>query len=110
MAPESLLLLKQDGYTPAAGETYTITFAADGSLTFASVLTDYKSGKYADEHGKWCLEHDVSIDNDTKRANALKVVTTRSETMGFADNKGKVVLWTWYGDPDEGHCIDYVRE
>ena len=110
MTPQSLALLKRDGYTPAAGETYTIIFAADGSLKFASVLPEFKSGNYVTTPGTWALKHDVSVDNETKRTNCLNVSWSRWEKASFAFENGKLILWTWYGDPDTGEYIDYVRE
>lgn len=110
MTPQSLALLKRDGFTGASGETYTITFADDGTLKFASVLPDFEGGKFVTTSGTWALRHDVSVDNETRRANCLDVVWNRAEKASFAFESGKLILWTWYGDPDRGEHIDYVRD
>ncbi len=110
MTSKSLAMLKRDGYKPGANETYTITFAADGSLTFASVLPEFQGGNFITTSGKWTLKHDVAIDNETKRTNCLDVDWTRREQMSFAQEDGKLVLWTYYGDPDSCEFIDYVKD
>jgi hypothetical protein len=114
MTAASLQLLKRDGYVPSPGETQTITFNADGSLAFASVLDDFKAGTYNTCSGMWKLNHDKTIDNETVRANAINIELKRTSdthlrTLSLAEVGGKLRLWNFYGDPDSWEFIEYER-
>lgn len=111
MTPDSLSLLRHDGFAVKSGQTYTITFAADGSLVFKSVQPEGPSGVYRDANGDWTLQHNVPIDNETKRTNCLNLnLSGFFFNMSFSHEDGKLKMWTYYGDPDEGKYLIYERQ
>ena len=114
MTAASLRLLQRDGYVASPGETQTITFKADGSLAFASVLDQFEGGTLTTCNGTWRLDHDKTI-NNLRRANVVDVELqltrnhTYLRTLSLAEEGGKLRLWDSYGDPDLWEFIEYER-
>jgi hypothetical protein len=115
MTATSRLLLQRDGYVETPGQTYTITFHPDGSLHFASVVDNTKSGTFFDCPGTWKLQHDTTIDNSVVRANVLQLELRRPKDLylmklSLAEENGRLRLWSFYGDPDSWEFMEYERQ
>jgi hypothetical protein len=115
MTTASRQLLKRDGYAELPGQTYTITFNPEGTVKFASVLDHFKGGTNIECGGRWNLYHEKTIGNEIVRANALDLHLNRADgpytrTLSFAEEGGKLRLWSFYGDPDSWEFIEYERQ
>ena len=114
MTEASLKLLQRDGYTPSADQPLTITFAADGSLAFASVLEHAEGDACVQHGGKWHLRYDTEAKNVVPKANTIELEMMRPDDTFFSElslteHAGKLRLWDYYGDPDAWEFIEYER-
>ncbi len=111
----SLALLQRDGFVADPTHAYTITFNVDGTLRFASVIDDFRSGRYFDVPGTWTLEHNTNGNSNVHKANALSLRievpgSTNNRYLNFAEENGKLQLWNYYGDPDSWEFMEYERD
>ena len=112
LSPDSARLLESDGFIANSGQTLTISFASNGSLAFHSVLEHDGKAVYHDDNGSWELQHDVPVDNESARANCVRV-NLRALSYTFPLSvayEGKFKLWTYYGDPGRGTQLVYERD
>jgi hypothetical protein len=114
MTKASQDLLKRDGYVELVDQPYTITFNNDGSLKFTSVLDDVRGGTFTNCLGKWKLDHDRTVDDETPRANVVELQLLRPNDRYFrklalTEVDEHVRLWNYYGDPDAKEYIEYER-
>jgi hypothetical protein len=64
MTPAAKGILDRDGVTGATGQPYTITFNADGTVTFASVFDDFEGLPGV----QWCVAPRTRHDGRQQRA------------------------------------------
>jgi hypothetical protein len=114
MTDASRQLLLRDGYAEQPEQSYTIMFINDGTVKFNSVLDDVKGGTYTNCLGRWRLDHDRTVDNETPRANVIELQLLRTNDRYFrklalTEEDEQVRLWNFYGDPDAKEYIEYER-
>ena len=114
MTTNSLALLTRDGFRSDPAHTYTITLRKDGTCLFQSVEEFAHKGTYISASGVWKLGHDIKRGENAKVKNLLQMEldvarSTHFRDLGFARKDGALVLWEFYGDPDEWEFIEYAR-
>jgi hypothetical protein len=114
MTEASRQLLLRDGYVEVPNQSYTITFINDGTVKFASVVDDVRGGTFTNCLGRWRLDHDRTIDNETPRANVIELQLLRTSDRYFrklalTEEDEQIRLWNFYGDPDSKEYIEYER-
>lgn len=114
MTTNSLALLTRDGLHSNPAHSYTITFQKDGSCSFRSVEEFAHKGTYVSASGVWKLGHEVKRGENAKVKNLLQMElnvegSTHFHHLCFAREHGVLVLWEFYGDPDEWEFIEYAR-
>ena len=108
LSPASLAFLIRDGFDASATASYQIAFATDGELVFQSVLAEFRGGLFVDVEGTWTLRHNTDIKNQLQLVLALPA--RRHElTLNVGTQDGHLVLWDFYGDPDEWEFLTYQR-
>lgn len=114
MTPDSLTLLKRDGFRSEPAHAYTITLNADGTFRFASVVDGFHGLRYVDVKGTYVLEHDTNGNSNIHKKNVLKIMiraegASQDCYLNFAEEDGSLLLWSYYGDPDLWEFIEYER-
>ena len=115
LTSQSLGQLTRDGYIVDPSHALSITFHADGTLEFASVMDGISGwGTYVEGLGNWALEHDTSGDSNIEKMNALRLDIGGAEVidrryLNFAEEDGQLLLWNYYGDPDSWEFMEYER-
>lgn len=112
LTSDSMKLLARDGYNGPSNQTHHISFLADGTCEFQTVLDGFKGGTHYNAKGKWVLEKDTMGDSNVKVRNAIRMelklpTTTYLRYLNFDRRKGKLVLWSFYGDPDSWEFMEY---
>jgi hypothetical protein len=114
MTTNSLALLTRDGFRSDPAQTYTITFRKNGTCLFQSVEEFAQKGTYVSASGVWKLGHDIKPGGNAKVKNLLQMEldvdrATHFRDLGFTREHGVLMLWEFYGDPDEWEFIEYAR-
>jgi hypothetical protein len=116
LTEKSLRTLERDGFRRDPGHAYTIVFAPNNVCRFASVDTflDLDKPTYVDARCTWTLEHDVRDSNDRRIPNQMKLEVNGPKgpfawDFGFARDDGTLVLWEFYGDPDQWEFLEYAK-
>src|ERR1051325_10709789 len=73
MTGESLLQYRLDKFSPDPSHLYTLTFRADGTCSFASILNNGYGGTYLVADGTWQLEHDTHGADCRAARNAISI-------------------------------------
>jgi hypothetical protein len=109
LAPGSLKLAVRDGYVPPKDANHQITFLADGTCRFASFVPFGRRTYYVSATGTWELAHDKDFEGNSKGIkNTLDIlVQSAGWTMYFTEENGKVILWDFWGDPDQWEFTKY---
>ena len=112
LTDESLRNLERDGFRRDPSHRYTITFNADHSCAFASVI-QFDGVEYDEAPCTWSLAHDVELSYGSV-ANLLRFEISRkgtplSTSLSFAREDGVLILWEYYGDPDQWDFLEYTR-
>ncbi|MEM6855227.1 MAG: hypothetical protein AAF593_12540 [Planctomycetota bacterium] len=113
LTEESLELLTRDGFVPASN-SYTLTFHADGSLQFDSIIDEFRGGTYRSSQGTWRLAHNTMGDSNVEKTNVIEIQlrsgqAVQHRTLNFDEEDGQLVLWNYYGDPDSLEFMEYQR-
>ncbi len=92
-----------------------IKLLADGSCEFSSIYSVNYSLVHLESKGKWVLEHDTTGDSNYKKKNALRLDMESSQFasntyLNFTQDNGKLLLWSFYGDPDSFDLIEYHKQ
>lgn len=116
LTQDSLRLLTRDKFRSDPSHLYTITFRLDGTCTFASVSDEFQGGTYTVVDGTWRLEHDTTGDSNLRKRNAIQMKLrpksdhTVERYLNFdRDKRKQLILWNYYGDPDQWEFIEYIR-
>jgi len=114
LTTDSMGYLVRDGFKKPENQTNQITFLADGTCLFHAVLDDFKSGTHYEATGTWKLEKDTTGDSNVKKKNAIRMelvlpTTTYLKYLNFDRRKGRLVLWSFYGDPDSWEFMEYEK-
>jgi hypothetical protein len=112
MSPESYALFRRDGYSGATPQSHTIQFRADGTCRFASVRFEVGgAAAFLESGGAWQLEHAGGSPHNRLRLrlHPRPNFSDESELLFTRDVFNALRLWTYYGDPDEGEFVEYVR-
>jgi hypothetical protein len=109
LTSNSLASVRVDGFTPTINEEIGITVRSDGS--YSSHLISFPWGRKntverEDSQGKWSL--DYSPTNDFKNSLILRSSRGAVSSLFVVLDSQRMVLWTYWGDPDAG--IDLVFE
>ncbi|HUU42711.1 MAG TPA: hypothetical protein VMX57_02970 [Planctomycetota bacterium] len=93
-----------------------MTINSDGTIAFASVLelSDPWEYRYTTAAGTWKLEHDTARGSNVTTKNTLSLdMRTAGKTvyhyLYFAEDRGPLLLWNYYGDPDSWEFLEYTR-
>jgi hypothetical protein len=108
-------LLVRDGFRSDPTNRCTIMFNADGTCFFHSVESFGGTNRYFSGGGTWRLEHDTQGDSNIKKKNAVRLELPvngerKIQYWNFAKEKGVLILWNSYGDPDEWEFLEYERD
>ena len=114
LTPGSMSLLVRDGYKVSDLQTNQIVFQTDGFCAYHTVLDEFKGGKHYEATGKWALENDTMGDSNVRKKNAIRMElvlqsTTHLRYLNFDRRNGKLVLWSFYGDPDSWEFMEYEK-
>ena len=111
---ESLALLARDGFKVNSSQLFSIQFVTNGVCIFQSVADSFKGGVYHDVRGTWSLEHDTTGSSNIKTKNAIRMElplpnTTSLRYLNFEKRDGRLILWSYYGDPDLNEFMKYKK-
>lgn len=116
LTPASLALLVRDGFKPPAKQNNRITFRADGTCDFHSILESLGNDAHCgvEVTGKWALEKDTMTDSNVPKKNTIRMELALPSTvhityLNFDRRDGQLVLWSYYGDPDSWEFMEYTR-
>jgi hypothetical protein len=117
MTTKSLGLFARDGFRSEPAQTYTITFHKDGTCVFHSIehSASAPKGTYILASGVWKLAHDVKRGANVMVKNAVQTELNVGGTTVFRDwdftrEDGVLMLWDFYGDPDQWEFIEYAHD
>lgn len=89
---------------------HTITFSADGTCRYRSVLQ--MPARYLDAYGEWEItptaddpkgsEVDVSLEIDGDGTYML--------SLDLREESGELIFWEFWGDPDSWRFLEYKRK
>ncbi len=70
---------------------------------------------YHDVSGRWTLERDSTSGSNLTRKNVLAITLiepemTISTSLDFDREEGKLVLWSFLGDPDSWEFMEYTKD
>jgi len=108
---ESLRDIKTDSDAKSVDgprDIYQIEFRGDGTLTYRSLLQ--MPTRHVDAKGRWKL---VPL-SERKAGNELSVLLdldggSYGFSLDFTEEKGKLLLWTFFGDPDSWRLEMYEK-
>lgn len=89
---------------------HEIVFRADGTCRFRSI-DEWGPARveYLDTEGTWKLVHYPPFGGETK-ANEIQIaIAMRGVNFNLADEKHRLHLWQYWGDPDEWLFLDYEK-
>ena len=94
---------------------FKLTALDRSALSELGVRTLYvRGGTFTNCLGKWKLDHDRTVDDETPRANVVELQLLRPNDRYFrkfalTEVDEHVRLWNYYGDPDAKEYIEYER-
>ena len=108
-------IIAQDKPSGTRPEKCHLKLNRDGTCEFDSVYGSYSSFAYRKTTGTWALEHDTDGNSNVRKKNAIAFDMQSREFAGnmylnITENKGKLILWEWHGDPDSCEFIEYEKE
>jgi len=110
LIPQTLEILKLDGYAPASAIAYEIIFREDGTCDFRSIVASWKTAKYFNAHCSWKLLHDSSKRNKKVIKNIVYLQIKDDGILFYlAEENGHLFLWDFWGDPDDWELIKYEK-
>jgi hypothetical protein len=99
-----------DRYEDASAKVHKITFNADGTCHYQSVLQ--MPTRYVDAHGTW----EIGSDPDNPRGSVIDI-RLKSDAEGtymfsldLKEDSGELILWEFWGDPDSWRFLEYNRK
>ena len=111
LASHTMELAKNDGYAPPVGSTHEIVFRADGTCQFSSITEFGHKVDFLDAAGTWKLEHDTGIPSQKKRKNEVSIrIKDRGISLYLIEERGHLLLWDFWGDPDEWTLLRYEKK
>ena len=111
LVSRTLEIASRDGYAPAAGTPHEISFREDGTCVFRSITEFGQKADYLDARGSWKLEHDTGMPSEKKRKNEVSIrIKDREISLYLTEEKGQLLLWEFWGDPDSWEFIKYERK
>ena len=114
LTADSMKLLERDGYNRVSNAPNVVVFLADGTCTFNTVLDEFKGGTHYNVQGKWVLERDTMGDSTIRKKNAIRMdlkspATTYQKYLNLDRRGGRLILWSFYGDPDSWEFMEYEK-
>jgi hypothetical protein len=111
LLPKSLDVVKKDaGYSPAEGTPHDIIFRADGSCHFRSIDEGGPvRAEYFDTEGTWKLVHHPAFGGESKENEVQIVIGVSGINFNLAEEKRRLHLWQFWGDPDEWQFLEYEK-
>jgi hypothetical protein len=115
MTSKSLGLLTRDGFRSEPAHAYMISFNKDGTCLFQSVEAFVQKGRYISASGVWKLGHEVKRGSNVRVKNVIQMELnvdggTHFRDLSFTREAGVLILWEFYGDPDQWEFIEYARD
>jgi hypothetical protein len=110
LAEHTLRIAKRDGYVPSESTPHQIVFRTDGTCDFQSITEFGHKAEYRDSRGSWKLEHDTGMPREKKKKNEVVIrIKDRGISLYLTEEKGRLVLWDFWGDPDEWELLRYEK-
>ena len=110
LIPQTLEIMKRDGNAPTSAMTYEIIFRKDGTCDFRSIVAFWKTAKYFNGHCSWKLLHDSGKRNKKVIKNRVYLqVKDNSIWFYLTEENGRILLWDFWGDPDDWELIKYEK-
>jgi len=115
MTTNSLSLLTREGFRSEPAHSYTIQLHKDGTCLFQSVEAFATKGTYISASGIWKLGHDIKRGDNARVKNVIQMEldvggVTHFADLNFTRQDGVLMLWEFYGDPDQWEFIQYARD
>ncbi len=105
---ESLNLAKKEGYAPSVGASHGLDIRADGSCHYRSI------GSYPihfEEHeGFWSIRPAPEEDKIYELYISTKEDGGFVFSVSFTEEMGKLVIWEYLGDPDNGTYLKFDKQ
>src|SRR4051812_43419987 len=73
LTPQTIAVVKRDGYAPSPATAHEIIFREDGTCDFRSITGFAHNIDYLDDHGSWKLAHDTSMPDEKKKKNEVSI-------------------------------------
>lgn len=106
---DSLAHLVRDGYVVDPNVKYQIVFREDGTMSYDSTYSESYNIKNIKADGRYFISR--NDDGVTKLGiNLLFDGMENGHTISIAEEDGRLVLWTVYGDPDMWEFIEYTKK
>lgn len=110
LTPPSLALARRDGYDGGTGRAHEIVLHQDHVCEFRSLVQSARSVEYLATRGTWQLARDTGSPGGKKRKNELQIrVGPRLVRFYLSEEKGRLLLWNFWGDPDLWELTRYEK-
>lgn len=110
LTTNSLKSAMTDGFAPSNDEQVVITVRSNGSYSFHTIFPRWDGARRVvdreDQEGRWSL--DFSPKNHFKNALVFRSSRDAVSSIWIALDSQRMILWTFWDDPDEG--VDLVYE
>jgi hypothetical protein len=110
LAARTLGIAKRDGYVALEATPHQIAFRADGTCDFSSITEFGRKVEYRSSRGSWKLEHDTGMPGEKRKKNEVVIrIKDRGISLYITEEKGRLFLWDFWGDPDEWELLRYEK-
>lgn len=105
---ESLSLARKEGYQPAADVSHRIDIRADGSCYYRSIRSFPIRVEQCE--GFWDIRPAFGEPNIYELRISTKGNHNSMFSVSFTEEKGRLVLWEYLGDPDSGTYLKFDKQ
>ena len=114
---DTLEILRRDGFVPDENNPLYVNLHPNGSCGRFSAELDWNTGKpkvFLSSVCRWKHLRDAKIGANARQKNLIELRLEegqgeRSRHLHLGRRDGELFLWEFYGDPDNGEYVEYVR-
>ena len=110
LRPASLAIAKRDGYAAPEGRPHELVFHINGECEYRTIRQpSWRQCEYTEASVAWMLQHDVRSSGWTHKNELILTFTSGQTFLHLTEEHGKLVLWTYWRDPDAWELLQYDK-